>query len=147
MNFWRLTQRPVQAEVYDMCDRLGLMTQTDLPLFGVLRRNQFCEAVRQSEEMERLVRSHPCNILVSYINEPYSGVGSKPHRNLLRVELERFFLASDQAVHQANPDRVIKAVDGDSHLGGRDIDGPQDSLNRLVNRLMSSAYAELKCSF
>jgi hypothetical protein len=32
-------------------------------------------------------------------------------------------------------------------VGGRDIDGPQDSLNRLVNRLMSSAYAELKCSF
>ncbi|MBN1556706.1 MAG: beta galactosidase jelly roll domain-containing protein, partial [Lentisphaerae bacterium] len=28
MNFWRLTQRPVQDEVYEACDRLGLMTQT-----------------------------------------------------------------------------------------------------------------------
>ena len=113
MNFWRITQRPVQAEVYDCCDRLGLMTQTDLPLFGVLRRNQFCEAVRQAEEMERLVRAHPCNIMVSYINEPFPGAQDKPHRHLLRDELERFFLAADQAVHQANPDRVIKAVDGD----------------------------------
>jgi hypothetical protein len=113
MNFWRLTQRPVQAEVYDYCDRLGLLTQTDLPLFGCLRRNQFCEAVRQAEEMERLVRTHPCNILISYINEPFGGAMGKPHRHLLRDELERFFLAADQAVRLANPDRVIKAVDGD----------------------------------
>ena len=113
MNFWRLTQRPVQDEVYGLCDRLGLMTQTDLPLFAVLRRNQFCEAVRQAGEMERLVRAHPCNIMVSYINEPVPGACGKPHRHLLRDELERFFAAADQAVRQANPDRVIKAVDGD----------------------------------
>ena len=31
MNFLRLTQRPVQDEIYKWCDRLGLMTQTDLP--------------------------------------------------------------------------------------------------------------------
>jgi beta-galactosidase/beta-glucuronidase len=31
MNFWRITQRPVQETVYDYCDHLGLMTQTDLP--------------------------------------------------------------------------------------------------------------------
>jgi len=80
LNFWRLTQRPVQPEVYDYCDRLGLMTQTDLPLFGCLRRNQFCEAIRQAEEMERLVRAHPCNVLVSYINEPFGGAMGKPHR-------------------------------------------------------------------
>lgn len=113
MNFWRLTQRPVQPEVYDFCDRLGLMTQTDLPLFAVLRRNQFCEAVKQAGEMERLVRSHPCNILVSYINEPFPAAMGKAHRHLTRPELESFFLAADQAVHLANPDRVIKPVDGD----------------------------------
>jgi hypothetical protein len=32
-------------------------------------------------------------------------------------------------------------------LGGRDIDGPEESMNRLVNRLLSSVYAEVKCSF
>lgn len=113
MNFLRLTQRPVQPEIYDMCDRLGLLTQTDLPLFGVLRRNQFCEAVRQAGEMERLVRAHPCNIMVSYINEPFPNGWDKPHRHLRRDELERFFTAADRAVWQENPDRVIKAVDGD----------------------------------
>lgn len=113
MNFWRLTQRPVQPEVYEYCDRLGLMTQTDLPLFGCLRRNQFCEAVRQAGEMEKLVRAHACNIVVSYINEPFGGGMGKPHRHLLRDELERFFLAANQAVLLTNPDRVIKAVDGD----------------------------------
>lgn len=114
MNFWRLTQRPVPQEIYDYCDRLGLLTQTDLPLFAYLRRSQFAEAVRQAGEMERLVRSHPCNIQVSYINEPFPAAwGNKAHRHLTRPELERFFVAADQVVKLANPDRVIKAVDGD----------------------------------
>ena len=113
MNFLRLTQRPVQAEVYDYCDRLGLMTQTDLPLFGVLRRNQFCEACGRPSEMERLVRGHPCNIMVTYINEPFPAGWGKPHRHLLAAELESFFEAADQAVRLENPDRVIKPVDGD----------------------------------
>ena len=113
MNFLRLTQRPVQPEIYEYCDRLGLMTQTDLPLFGVLRRNQFCEAIRQAEEMERLVRSHPCNIMDSYINEPFPNAQGKGHRHLLRDELERFFEAATHAIMINNPDRVIKNVDGD----------------------------------
>ena len=59
MNYLRMTQMPVQQEVYEYCDRLGMMTQTDLPLFGVLRRNKWAETVRQAYEMERLVRGHP----------------------------------------------------------------------------------------
>ena len=114
MNFWRLTQRPVQTEVYHYCDRLGLMTQTDLPLFGKMRRNQFAEGMRQAGEMERLVRAHPCNIMVTYINEPFpTAWGLEMWRHLSRHELESFFLACDQAVRLQNPDRVIKAVDGD----------------------------------
>lgn len=113
MNFWRLTQRPVQEAIYDYCDRLGLMTQTDLPLFGVLRRNQFCEAVRQAGQMERLIRAHPSNVAITYINEPFPDAWEKPHRHLLRHELESFFTAADQAVRLENPDRVIKHVDGD----------------------------------
>ena len=113
MNYWRITQRPVQDEVYEMCDKLGFLTQTDLPLFGSLRRNQFAECVRQAEEMERLVRSHACNIMVSYINEPFPNAQGKPHRHVTRAEMEAFFETADRAVHLANPDRVTKAVDGD----------------------------------
>ena len=113
MNYLRLTQRPVQSEIYDFCDRLGIMTQTDLPLFGVLRRNQFSETVRQAGEMERLVRAHPCSVMVTYINEPFPNAQGKLHRHLSRPELESFFAAADEAVHLENPDRVIKAADGD----------------------------------
>jgi len=113
MNFLRLTQRPVQPEIYDFCDKLGMMTQIDLPLFGVLRRNQFCEAVRQAEEMERLVRKHPCSILVTYINEPFPNAVDEPHRHLVRAELEDFFKAADIVVKMANPERIIKPVDGE----------------------------------
>lgn len=113
MNYMRLTQTPVQPEVYDYCDRLGLMVQTDLPLFGCVRRNQFCETVRQAEEMERLVRSHPSNIMVTYINEPFPKARGNPNSNLTRDEMTRLFEAADGVVHMANPDRVTKAVDGD----------------------------------
>lgn len=113
MNFWRLTQRPVQNEVYEYCDRLGLMTQSDLPLFGCMRRNKLCEGVRQAEEMERLVRKHPCNVIISYINEPFPNANNEPHRHLTREELENFFTMCDLAVKMQNPDRVIKHVDGD----------------------------------
>ena len=113
MNFLRLTQRPVQDEIYQYCDMLGLMIQTDLPMFGVLRRNQFAEAVRQAGEMERLIRKHPCCIMVTYINEPFPNANNQPHRNLSRKELMDFFDAADLMVHLENPDRVIKHVDGD----------------------------------
>ncbi|WP_257669900.1 glycosyl hydrolase 2 galactose-binding domain-containing protein [Parapedobacter tibetensis] len=114
MNFIRMTQMPVQDEIYCYCDQLGLMTQTDLPLFGVLRRNQWLEAVRQAEEMERLVRKHPCNIMVTYINERFPNAEGNPHRHLNTYdEYARFFRAADEAVLMANPDRVIKAGDGD----------------------------------
>lgn len=114
MNFVRLTQRPVQEEIYSYCDQLGLMLQTDLPLFGSLRPNQFLEAVKQANEMERLVRKHPSNIMVTYINERFPNAEGKPHRNMATSEdYERFFQACDQAVLFANPDRVIKAGDGD----------------------------------
>ena len=113
MNFLRLTQRPVQKKIYEYCDRLGMMTQTDLPMFGVLCRDQLIEAVRQSEEMERLIRPHPCSIMVSYINEPYPNATGKPHRYLIRQELEDFFEMASKIIRQANPDRVIKYCDGD----------------------------------
>lgn len=111
MNYWRLTQRPVQDEVYQYCDMLGLMTQTDLPLFGVMRRNKVCEGIRQTEEMVRMVRKHPCNILISYLNEPSNH--KRPHRHLMRPELEDFFRACDLVVKLNHPDCVIKHIEGD----------------------------------
>lgn len=114
MNFLRFTQRPVEPEIYDLCDRLGLMSQTDLPLFAHLRRNQFCEAVRQASEMERLIRRHPSAILASLINEPFPAAwGDKSHRHLTRKELESFFVAATAAIHVENPDRQVKPIDGD----------------------------------
>lgn len=113
MNFLRMTQRPVQRAVYEYCDRLGLMLQTDLPAFGAIRRNQFTEGIRQVQEMEHLIRSHPSAVLVSYINEPMPNAKNRPHRCLTRPELEDFFTCADLAVKILNPDRVVKHVDGD----------------------------------
>lgn len=113
MNFLRLTQRPVQSEIYDICDRLGLMIQTDMPLFGTIRINQYCETLRQTEEMEKLIRSHPSCIIVSYINEPFPNSANQPHRMITREAMMKYFAAADDIVHLMNPDRVIKHVDGD----------------------------------
>lgn len=113
MNFLRFTQRPVDKEVYDCCDMLGMLAQTDLPLFGCMRRTKFAEGVRQAEEMERLIRNHPSAVIISYINEPFPNANNEPHRHLERGELESFFAACDLAVKILNPERVIKHVDGD----------------------------------
>ncbi|HEY0257429.1 MAG TPA: glycoside hydrolase family 2 TIM barrel-domain containing protein, partial [Candidatus Methylacidiphilales bacterium] len=116
LNFLRLTQRPVQSEVYAMCDQLGMMVQTDLPLFGKLRRTQFAEGVRQAGSMERLVRRHPCCVMASLINEPFPDFWSPSvHRHLRRSELELFFRACIEIIRYENPDRQIKPADGDYH--------------------------------
>jgi hypothetical protein len=113
LNFLRLTQHPVQREIYDACDQLGLMLQTDLPLFGGIRYNKVIECVRQSAAMEHHIRSHPSSILVSFINEPFPAGRGKPHRFVSREEMEVFFEMATHAVRLENPDRVIKCVDGD----------------------------------
>jgi hypothetical protein len=114
LNYLRFTQRPVQPEVYEYCDRLGMLNQTDLPLFGVVRRNKVTEAIKQAEEMERLVRKHPSTIMVTYINERFPNAEGHPQRCLNDLsEFYRFFKALDQVVLLSNPDRVIKAGDGD----------------------------------
>ncbi len=114
MNYLRFTQRPVQQEVYDFCDQLGMLNQTDFPLFGGLRRNQFTQAVKQAEEMERLVRKHPSTIMITYINERFPNAGDSPQRSLNTAEeYYRLFAAMDQTILLSNPDRVIKAGDGD----------------------------------
>lgn len=114
MNFFRLTQSPEQPEVYAMFDRLGMMAQTDLPLFARLRRPRIEEAIRQVGEMEKLVRNHPSNIMISYINEPSSAVKNhREHRDLTRPELTLFFRSSTALVRTYNPDRVVKTVEGD----------------------------------
>ena len=113
MNFWRLTQRPVQDEIYEYCDKLGLMTQTDLPLFDCMRRTKYAEGVRQTEEMVKMIRKHPCNVVISYINEPVACAWCRPHRNLLRDEMENFFDSCDKIAKLNHPDCVIKHVDGD----------------------------------
>lgn len=126
MNYYRLTQRPVQEEIYDYLDMLGMMSQSDLPLFSTLRRNQAVEAVKQSAEMEHLLRSHPSAVMVTFINEPVcirrtedpnskfsKRFELKGHRHLYRDELEAFFAAARKMIYIENPDRVIKNVEGD----------------------------------
>ena len=113
LNYLRMTQRPVHREFYDYCDQLGMMVQTDMPLFSTIRRSQFAEVVRQAGCMERHVRRHCSNILVSFINEPRPAAGSKPQRFLYRDEMEELFDMSARYVRFQNPGRVVKYVDGD----------------------------------
>ena len=126
LNYYRVTQRPVQEEIYDYFDMLGMMHQCDFPLFSFLRRPQFSEAIKQVTEMEHLIRGHVSTVMVTFINEPmrirrtedpndkYSKrYEAKGHRHLLRDELEAFFAAARKAIYVENPDRVIKNVEGD----------------------------------
>jgi hypothetical protein len=121
MNYYRITQRPVQKEIYDFCDMLGMMVQCDFPLFGQLLRSQMYEAARQAGEMERHIRQHPSVVMITYINEPTNQVKSgNAHRNLVRSELEDWFDICDRFIRYENPARVIKRVEGDYDPPTRD---------------------------
>ncbi len=113
INYLRITQRPVQSEVYDCCDKMGLLVQTDFPAYGSMRRNKIAECVKQAQEMEHLIRSHPSCIICSYINEPFPNAENRPHRCIQRNEMEDFFVCADKMIHILNPDRIIKPIDGD----------------------------------
>lgn len=112
MNFWRMTQQPCQEEAYDYFDKLGLMAQSDLPTFAYLPRTQGNETVREAGALHRLVRSHPSNIVMSYINEPMEKEDwAIP--SLSMKETQAVFEKCDDLVSEVNPDQVIKWVDGD----------------------------------
>lgn len=114
LNFWRMLQQPCQEEVYDYFDRLGMMAQSDLPIFVGIWREQAEEGLREAGALERLVRSHPSNVIVSYINEPTFNFNPAVKDVMLpRDELTALFHRFDKAVLALNPDQVIKWVDGD----------------------------------
>lgn len=110
MNFIRTTQRIVQKEVYEMADKLGMMMQADMPLFAYVNQKQYTEILKQSSGIERVLRNHPSVIMMSYLNEPMAEV--KPHA-ISRYAYERLFDALDIVVHNENPDRAVKYIDGD----------------------------------
>lgn len=110
INFIRTTQRIVQKEVYELADKVGMMMQADLPLFAYINQKQYTEILKQASGVERLLRNHPSVILMSYLNE--SMAGKKPHA-ISRNAYERLFDALDVIVHNENPDRSVKYVDGD----------------------------------
>ncbi|MCP5537520.1 MAG: hypothetical protein H7A51_14965 [Akkermansiaceae bacterium] len=108
MNFWRMTQQPCQEEAYEYFDKLGLLAQTDMPLFVNIRYDQAKESGRQLVEMMRLIRSHPCNAVISYMNEPGYRDASQNAGQMIET-----FHQWDHAVGILNPGQVIKWCDGD----------------------------------
>ncbi len=109
MNFWRMTQQPCQAEVYDYFDKLGLLAQTDMPAFNGYRKDVVSEAQAQFLELLRLVRNHPSNALVSYLNEPDF---TKPMM-MTREQHQQLFYGFDSTARVINPGQVCKWVEGD----------------------------------
>jgi len=109
VNYWRMTQQPCPEEVYDYFDRLGLLAQTDFPTFNGIRKDVVETAKSQFVEMMKLVRGHPSNAVISYLNEPDF---SKPMM-LDRGEHTLLFTSFDAVAEFLNPGQVTKWVDGD----------------------------------
>lgn len=114
MNFYRMTQRPVFTKIYDYFDMLGMMCQTDFPMFGNTRPNLFGETLKQTSEMEKLTRNHPSVVIESFCNETIDTLcwNSGQYR-VDRFELDKLFDAMRIVCLLENPDRVVKYCDGD----------------------------------
>ena len=109
MTFWRMTQQPCQPEAYEYFDKLGLLAQIDMPAFNGYRKDAIEEVKPQFVELIRMVRSHPCNAVISYLNEPDF---NKPMM-LDRKGHEELFTSFDAVAELLNPGQVTKWVDGD----------------------------------
>lgn len=110
MNFIRTTQRIMPREVYEYGDRLGMMFQSDMPLFCYLNQKQFTQCVMQSAAIERVLRNHPSVIMLSLLNEPGNGNRST---TMDAHGYQQQSIAEQIAVRNENPDRVFKQVEGD----------------------------------
>ena len=114
LNFYRMTQRPVHDEIYTYFDMLGMLCQSDFPLFSYLKPSAVGEALKQVREMEIHTRNHPSVILETFCNETLDKTAwGKEQYNLSRFEIEKFFNAAKEVVEIYNPDRVIKYCEGD----------------------------------
>ena len=114
LNFYRMTQRPVHDEIYTYFDMLGMLCQSDFPLFSYLKPSAVGEALKQVREMEIHTRNHPSVIVETFCNETLDKTAwGKEQYNLSRYEIEKFFDAARKVVEIYNPDRVIKYCEGD----------------------------------
>ena len=114
LNFYRMTQRPVHDEIYTYFDMLGMLCQSDFPLFSYLKPSAVGEALKQVREMEIHTRNHPCVVVETFCNETLDKTAwGKEQYNLSRYEIEKFFDAARKVVEIYNPDRVIKYCEGD----------------------------------
>lgn len=114
LNFYRMTQRPVYDDIYTYFDMLGMLCQSDFPLFSYLKPSAVGEALKQVREMELLTRNHPCVVVETFCNETLDKTAwGKEQYNLSRFEIEKFFNAAKEVVEIYNPDRVIKYCEGD----------------------------------
>ena len=114
LNFYRMTQRPVFSDIYTYFDMLGMLCQSDFPLFSYLKPSAVGEALKQVREMELLTRNHPSVIVETFCNETLDKTAwGREQYNLSRYEIEKFFNASKEVVEIYNPKRVIKYNEGD----------------------------------
>lgn len=114
LNYYRMTQRPVHEEIYTYFDMLGMLCQSDFPLFSYLKPSAVGEALKQVREMEIHTRNHPSVIVETFCNETLDKTAwGKEQYNLSRFDIEKFFNAAKEVVEIYNPDRVIKYCEGD----------------------------------
>lgn len=114
LNYYRMTQRPVFKKIYDYFDMTGMLCQNDFPLFSYIKDSVLGEALKQIDEMERLVRNHPSVIIDTFCNETLDKTAwGFEQYNLSRYDIEKFFNSAKELVLLLNPDRVIKYNEGD----------------------------------
>ncbi len=112
-NFWRMTQQPCQPMAYEFFDKLGLMAQSDMPAFHyipALKRNEY---LRQAGALMKMIRKHPCNAVLSYMNEPMKGTRDPNIQRLTEDQQVALFHSCDSLSSIVNPGQVIKWIDGD----------------------------------
>lgn len=167
-NFIRLAHYPHPKEVYDWCDQLGIIVQTEVPCVNQLRstvtQDYYDHLYIQYEDMVRQHYNHPCIIFWGLFNEAqtddatFAKTTLEGYKDFIKAIDPSRWVGYVTSASASNPSSAFGNPDmdwfgGNIYVGwysDKTSNNPTGQLNTRVNNIIKNlhkpyAYSEYGC--
>lgn len=167
-NFIRLAHYPHPKEVYDWCDQLGIIVQTEVPCVNQLRstvtQDYYDHLYIQYEDMVRQHYNHPCIIFWGLFNEAqtddatFAKTTLEGYKDFIKAIDPSRWVGYVTSASASNPSSAFGNPDmdwfgGNIYVGwysDKTSNNPTSQLNTRVNNIIKNlhkpyAYSEYGC--
>ncbi len=167
-NFIRLAHYPHPKEVYDWCDQLGIIVQTEVPCVNQLRstvtQDYYDHLYIQYEDMVRQHYNHPCIIFWGLFNEAqtddatFAKTTLEGYKDFIKAIDPSRWVGYVTSASASNPSSAFGNPDmdwfgGNIYVGwysDKTSNNPTGQLNTRVNNIIRNlhkpyAYSEYGC--